>query len=283
MDESVVHSTVAKWCVNQPSESVDDALAVEEPLEIRVRGKAVSVTMRTPGHDRELAVGFLLSEGILHQHDELARVDPCVRNPEGNVLNVFLKPEVEVDWDRLRRNVFTSSSCGLCGKASIESVFCQFEPANSDMCVTAELLQCLPERLRAAQTTFSRTGGLHAAALFDHRGELLVVREDVGRHNAVDKALGVLLLENRLPLSDGILMVSGRASFEIMQKALAGGVAMVAAVSAPSSLAVQFAEDSQQTLVGFLRPGRMNVYAHGQRIDFADPAATPTPAKVSPK
>jgi FdhD protein len=270
-DESITCSSIWRWRADAPLEAVDDALAVEEPVEIRVRGKAVSVTMRTPGHDDELGLGFLLSEGMITGRGDVARVDPCAANPEGNVLNVFLAPHVEIDWDRLTRHVFASSSCGLCGKASIESVFCQFSAVHSRMRVEPAVLQALPDRLREAQATFGQTGGLHAAALFDPNGELIVLREDVGRHNAVDKALGHMLLQDRLPLNDCIMMVSGRSSFEIMQKALAGGVAMVAAVSAPSSLAVEFARDSGQTLVGFLRPGRMNIYAHAERI--ALPAA----------
>ena len=257
-----------RWRTGEPLRAEDDALAVEEPLEIRVRSKAISVTMRTPGADAELAVGFLLSEGMIQGADDVARVDPCVRSTEGNIINVFLGPNVQIDFDRLTRHVFASSSCGLCGKASIEQVSCQFPAVQSSLEVSSDVLQALPDRLRAAQATFGRTGGLHAAALFDAEGELQVLREDVGRHNAVDKALGRALLDRRVPLNESIMMVSGRASFEIMQKALAGGVPIVVAVSAPSSLAVEFAHDSEQTLVGFLRPGRMNVYAHATRICF---------------
>ena len=266
IDLTTTSADIWRWRTGEAMRADTDALAVEEPLEVRVRGKAVSVTMRTPGRDEELAVGFLLAEGIIREQADVARVDPCARTEHGNVINVFLAPHVAVDWDRLTRHVFASSSCGLCGKASIESVFCQFPPVHTKITVSADVLQSLPEQLRAAQDTFGQTGGLHAAALFNAEGELQVLREDVGRHNAVDKVLGHALRRGTLPLSDCIMMVSGRASFEIMQKALAGGVPIVAAVSAPSSLAVDFARDSEQTLVGFLRPGRMNVYANPQRI-----------------
>ncbi|MFW6060605.1 MAG: formate dehydrogenase accessory sulfurtransferase FdhD [Phycisphaeraceae bacterium] len=269
VDPAAVTSRIWRWRSDAALQEDTDALAVEEPLEIRVRGRAVSVTMRTPGHDDELAVGFLLSEGLIGSRADVARVDPCVRASEGNVINVFLRSGVDVDWEKLTRHVFASSSCGLCGKASIEAVHGRFPPIEgAPLRVSDAVLQALPNRLHAAQAAFGRTGGLHAAALFDGEGELRVLREDVGRHNAVDKVLGRALLDGRVPLGDCLLMVSGRASFEIMQKALAGGVAMVAAVSAPSSLAVTFARESGQTLVGFLRPGRMNVYAHRERIGF---------------
>lgn len=261
---------VWKWRTDGPLREADDHLAVEEPMEIRVRGRSVSVTMRTPGHDNELAAGFLLTEGLIHRAADIHRIEPCGRDSEDNVLNVFLVPEVEIDFDQLTRHVFVSSSCGLCGKASIESVHMRFEPLSvrSGMDgISTQTLSKLPDRLREAQATFDRTGGLHAAGLFDLTGNLLVSREDVGRHNAVDKVLGHALLDDTLPLEARVLLVSGRASFEIMQKALAGRVPIVAAVSAPSSLAVEFAQDSGQTLIGFLRDGRMNLYTHPQRID----------------
>jgi FdhD protein len=254
-----------------PIEGFDD-LAREEPLEIRVRGRAISVTMRTPGHDDELAAGFLWTEGVIRSRADIAHIEPSGRHAEGNVINVFLTAGVEVDFERLTRHVFASSSCGLCGKATIEAVQCQFPPVTSHLKVTAELLQGLPEKLRASQQTFDRTGGLHAAGLFDERGELRVAREDVGRHNAVDKVLGHALLAGWAPLDRSILMVSGRTSFEIMQKALAAGVPIIAAVSAPSSLAAEFAHANGQTLIGFLRPGRMNIYTHRQRVTFPSTA-----------
>src|SRR3954463_11824902 len=245
-----------------------DDLAPEEPLEIRVRGRAVSVTMRTPGHDDELAAGFLLTEGVIRRREDVLRVEPCGRNEEGNLLNVVLAPEVPVDFQRLTRHVFASSSCGLCGKATVESVRSQFPAITCDLAIAPEIIGQLPEVMRAAQATFDRTGGLHAAALFDAAGRLVVLREDVGRHNAVDKVVGHCLRTDQFPPDRHVLLVSGRSSFEIMQKALAARVPVVAAVSAPSSLAASFAEGGGQTLVGFLREKRMNVYAHPERVQF---------------
>jgi FdhD protein len=242
----------------------DDVLAVEEPLEIRVDGRSVAVVMRTPGHDRELAAGFLVTEGILRRRDEVLDMVYCRgdgRPPEENILDVLLAPGVAVDWTRLTRNVFTSSSCGICSKASIEAVRGQFAPITGGLSVRREVLAALPARLSAAQAGFAVTGGLHASALFDEAGKLLVAREDVGRHNALDKVVGHAFFAERLPLEGRILLVSGRVSFEIMQKALAAGLPCVAAISAPTSAAVEFARASGQTLVGFLRGERMNVYA----------------------
>ena len=247
----------------------DDAVVREEPLEIRVRGRSVAVTMRTPGHDQELAAGFLLTEGLVQQPQDIIEITPCQQGEvEGaeNILNVFLAPSVEIDVGKLTRHFFASSSCGLCGKASIEAVQQHFPPVLSDLAVPAERLLDLPRRLAATQSTFDQTGGLHAAAVFDAEGNLLVAREDVGRHNAVDKVIGHGLLSDLLPYDSHILLVSGRASFEIMQKALAARIPVVAAVSAPSSLAVAFAEAGGQTLIGFLRNGRFNVYAGRERI-----------------
>jgi FdhD protein len=269
--------------------AASDELAAEEPLEIRVRGRAISVTMRTPGHDEELAGGFLLTEGIVRRREDILKVEHCGRNEEGNVVNVLLAPEVPVDFARLTRHVFASSSCGLCGKASIDAVrghFPPIDPNGGDLRIDAAVLASLPGMMRQAQASFDRTGGLHAAAVFDARGTMIVLREDVGRHNAVDKVIGHCLRNGPAPLDRHVLLVSGRSSFEIMQKALAGRVPIVAAVSAPSSLAVQFAADSGQTLVGFLRGERMNVYAHPQRIRFDSAGATasaPSPtAEVHP-
>jgi FdhD protein len=243
-----------------------DDLAIEEPLEIRVRGRAISVTMRTPGHDEELAAGFLLSEGLIAKRDDVLRMEPCGRNEEGNLLNVVLAPEVNVDFEKLTRHVFASSSCGLCGKATIDAIRATFPRVISDVQFDADAISHFPARMRNEQSTFDKTGGLHAAAIFDRSGKLLVLREDVGRHNAVDKVLGFALLNHLMPLEAHALVVSGRSSFEIMQKALAGRLPIVAAVSAPSSLAVEFARDSGQTLIGFLREGRMNIYSHTERI-----------------
>lgn len=245
-----------------------DEVAVEEPLEIRVDTRPVSVTMRTPGDDQELAAGFLLTEGLIQRRRDISRIEPHPRNKLGNVLNLFLAPGVEVDFARLTRHVFASSSCGLCGKATIEAVRQHFKPVKSKWRVRAKTLLDLPGRLRETQEAFGRTGGLHAAAIFTRQGKLLALREDVGRHNAVDKVLGWGLLQDLLPFDRHILMVSGRASFEIMQKALAARVSVIAAISAPSSLAVEFAVKNGQTLAGFVREGRMNVYGHPKRIQF---------------
>ncbi len=252
------------------SVEVSDEVVVEEPLEIRVKNRPVSVTMRTPGHDYELAAGFLLTEGIIRKPEDLVAIRHCVQNREGNVLNVTLAGGVAVDFQQLTRHVFASSSCGVCGKATIASIHGQFPPVRSELRIDPAILSRMPEAMRAEQATFERTGGLHAAALFDREGRLIVIREDVGRHNAVDKLVGHCLLAGLLPLEDKILVVSGRSSFEIMQKALAAQVPIVAAVSAPSSLAVEFAEKSGQTLIGFLREGRMNVYSHPGRVALAE-------------
>ena len=244
-----------------------DKVAREEPLEIRVRGRSVAVTMRTPGQDRELAAGFLFTEGVVRKGSDLIEIAPCRQSdsPE-NILNVFLAPGVELDFQRLTRHVFASSSCGLCGKASIDAVHQNFPPIQSELQVSSRTLLKLPRRMRAAQRTFSQTGGLHAAAVFDVQGRLVALCEDIGRHNAVDKIIGHGLLTNALPFSSHILLVSGRASFEIMQKALAARLPFVCAISAPSSLAVEFAKESGQTLVGFLRDATMNIYTGAERI-----------------
>jgi len=256
-----------------------DLLAVEEPLEIQIAGRSVAVVMRTPGNDRELAAGFLISEGLVRVRDEILDLVYC--RPEGrgsngeesvgareNMLNVLLAPGVTVDFDRLSRHLFTSSSCGICSKTTIEAVRAQFPPLTAPLAPNRDVLARLPEQLRAAQAAFTATGGLHASGLFNAAGVLQVVREDVGRHNALDKVIGWAFFEHRLPLAGHILLVSGRVSFELMQKALAAGIAAVAAISAPTSAAVEFARESGQTLVGFLRPSsggvagmRMNVYA----------------------
>jgi FdhD protein len=265
-------SPIWRWEKGRRPRRWPDELAQEEPLEIRVDDRAVAVTMRTPGHDEELAAGFLVSEGLIQRREQVVNTSPHPRNADRNVIGVFLADGVEIDFQRLTRHTFVSSSCGLCGKASIESVRQHFPPIRSPVRVQAETLLALPETLRGAQTTFARTGGLHAAGLFDLDGNLLVLREDIGRHNAVDKVLGRGFLDGRLPFDRHILVVSGRASFEIMQKALAGRLPIVVAVSAPSSLAVQFAKASRQTLAGFVREERMNIYAGHKRIVFPTPA-----------
>ena len=254
---------VIRWVADKSARSAKDELAVEEPLEIQVDTRPVSVTMRTPGHDGELAAGFLVTEGILTSKKEILKIAAHPRNAQ-NVINVFVKNAPELD--RLKRNVFVSSSCGLCGKASIDNVHQHFKPLKVRFQIQREVLLGLPKKLQRAQEAFARTGGLHAAGIFSRSGELIVLREDVGRHNAVDKVIGHGLLKGLLPFNEHILMVSGRASFEIMQKALAARIPIVAAVSAPSSLAVDFAVESGQTLVGFLRDQRMNLYAGAQRV-----------------
>lgn len=240
-----------------------DRVAAEEPLAIRVNGANVAVTMRTPGHDDELAIGFLLTEGVIRSVEEIAEIAHCPDvDPEGvgNTLDVRLRGET--DLSRLTRHVFTSSSCGVCGKATIESVFGNFPPVARRELPDPALLLSLSAKLRAAQETFDRTGGLHASALFDRAGNLLLLREDVGRHNALDKVIGHALGHD-LPMGELILLVSGRISFELMQKALAARIPIVAGISAPSSLAVKLAKESGQTLVGFLRERGFNVYAGG--------------------
>lgn len=242
----------------------DDAIAAEEPLEIRVGGHSVAVVMRTPGHDRDLAAGFLVTEGIIRRREEILDLIYCRNDggqPEENVLDVIMAPGAIVDLAKLTRHVFTSSSCGICSKASIEAVRAQFPPVPEPLAARRAVLAALPEKLRAAQAAFAATGGLHASALFTAAGELQVVREDVGRHNALDKVVGHAFFAERLPLAGTVLLVSGRVSFEIMQKALVAGIPAVAAISAPTSAAVEFARASGQLLVGFLRGERMNVYA----------------------
>jgi len=224
--------------------------------------------MRTPGHDEELAAGFLLTEGVIARGEDVLAVEPCDQNEAGNIVNVKLAPDVHVDFEKLSRHVFASSSCGLCGKATIEALRSTFPPISWDHKVDAATIQKLPQLMQHQQQTFARTGGLHAAALFDASGKLLVLREDVGRHNAVDKVIGHALM-HRVATTSTILLVSGRSSFEIMQKSLAARIPIVAAVSAPSTLAVEFAVENNQTLIGFLREGRMNLYAHPDRVRFA--------------
>jgi len=254
-----------------------DTLAAEEPLEIRVGGRSLAITMRTPGADMDLAVGFLLSEGVVHAAGDVAAMRYCSgTDAQGrqtyNVLDVALAPDVAAPDPSLERAFYTSSSCGICGKASIDAVRTSsaFSVRDDPLQLDPGLLALLPDRLREAQAVFDRTGGLHAAGLFDGvTGVLQVSREDVGRHNAVDKVLGWALREERVPLVGSVLMVSGRASFELTQKALMAGVPALAAVSAPSSLAVELADEAGMTLVGFLRGTSMNVYAGEHRISAA--------------
>ena len=265
---------VVRRRIGRTSVRVEDAVAVEEPLEIRVGGAPLAVTMRTPGHDVELAVGFLISEGVVTAGDQVLGARYCAgASADGvntyNVLDVALAPGVPAPDPSLARAFYTTSSCGLCGKASIDAVRTRTaHPVSGDeLVVTDAALAAFPDRLRAEQAVFDKTGGLHAAGLFDGgTGELLVVREDVGRHNAVDKVVGWAAQAGRIPLGGTVLMVSGRASFELTQKALMAGIPLLAAVSAPSSLAVELAGEAGMTLVGFLRGESMVVYSGAQRI-----------------
>jgi FdhD protein len=245
-----------------------DELTVEEPLEIRIGDKTVATTMRTPGHDEELAAGFLLSEAIIRNGDVIKKFSrpTSTRNRE-NIINVHLAPGVKVELNSAQRFGTISSSCGLCGKESIDAIRQNFPPIKStSIRMDIETLLRLPTELRANQSEFARTGGIHAAGVFDFGGEAMTVREDIGRHNAVDKAIGRAFLDRNLPLDRHVLVVSGRASFEIMQKALAAGIPIVASVSAPSTLAMEFARESNQTLIGFLRPPTFNIYSHIERV-----------------
>ncbi|MEW2360098.1 formate dehydrogenase accessory sulfurtransferase FdhD [Spirillospora sp. NPDC029432] len=245
-----------------------DTLAVEEPLEIRVAGRPLTITMRTPGDDFDLVAGFLAAEGIIGRSDDLVAMRYCADTTEQNTLDVALAEGVELPGDLMARAFTTTSACGVCGKSSIQAlrVSRPYDIAADGLRLGAATLAALPERLRAAQRVFDRTGGLHAAGLFDGNGELLVLREDVGRHNAVDKVVGWALNKGLTPLTGHVLMVSGRASFELTQKAMQAGIPVLAAVSAPSSLAAELAEDAGMTLVGFLRGETMNVYTGAHRI-----------------
>lgn len=261
-------------------QSLTDHVAVEEPLEIRLgfstpegrASRSLSITMRTPGHDDELAAGFLYTESIIQQASDIASIDACGSpapdTGHHNVIRVELSPEVNVDLGRLQRHFYTTSSCGVCGKASLDALRAVgAEAMDADGPVFAEnLLTKMPGRLRVTQDTFDKTGGLHAAAVFDTDGTLITTMEDIGRHNAVDKVVGFLLHNGMLPGSDYGLMVSGRASFELMQKAALAGIPLLAAVSAPSSLAVQVATEFNMTLIGFLRGNTFNIYSGAERI-----------------
>ena len=263
---SVLLTQVTEW-EDGVARAVEDMLAVEEPLEIRVNGSPLTVTMRTPGHDLELAAGFLLTEGIVESADDIAaiRAADAETGAKSNTVDVELHTR-SFDAADLQRNFYAASSCGICGKATIESIRRRgLRAPNPEFRVRPEVLCGLPEAIRAQQAVFERTGGLHAAALFDAGGTLMVLREDIGRHNAVDKVIGWAMHAAKLPLSESILMVSGRGGFEIAQKALAGGVPVMASVSAPSSLAVKLARELGLTLIGFLRGQRFVVYAGESR------------------
>ncbi|TFC30222.1 formate dehydrogenase accessory sulfurtransferase FdhD [Cryobacterium sp. TMT1-3] len=281
MSRITARRKITRLTVGSRTLAGEDLLAVEEPLEIRVNGRRLAVTMRTPGNDIDLAAGFLVSEGVITTGDGFNTARYCAGAVDGvntyNVLDVTLGPGVAPPAPSLERSLLTTSSCGLCGKESIDAVRTKsaFVIADDPVRVDAESLTTFPEQLRAGQNVFEKTGGIHAAGLFDAAtGELLVLREDVGRHNAVDKVIGWAVKENRLPLTGTVLMVSSRASFELTQKALMAGIPVLAAVSAPSSLAAEFAAEVGMTLVGFLRGDSMVIYAGGDRIvDRADAAS----------
>lgn len=267
---SITHTPVRKVNPNG-YDLLEDSLAIEEPLEIRIMygepgqqiTKNLSITMRTPGNDEELATGFLFTEGIIKDISDISAVSSY-----DNIVTVVVAPTVSLELDKLERHFYTTSSCGVCGKSSIDAVktVCQIQPSESDIQFSANLIYTLPALLRQQQDVFEHTGGLHASALFDHSGNILLLREDVGRHNALDKLLGATLKANMFPLDNYLLLLSGRASFELIQKAMMAGIKIVAAVGAPSSLAVQLAKESDITLIGFLRDQRFNIYTGDKRI-----------------
>jgi len=269
--KSLEMTTVQEWQDGAVQQTLD-YLAAEEPLEIRVNGSPLSVTMRTPGNDLELAAGFLLTEGIIRERRQIESLEHAPQRKQSgkNVVEVRLSADAEFDGEKLKRNFFVASSCGICGKTSIDAIRVRgIRAPNPGFRISPEVLCRVPEQLREAQPIFNRTGGLHGAALFDEEGELIEVREDVGRHNAVDKLIGWALLNQVSDLGNYMMLVSGRAGFEIVQKALAGGVPLLASVSAPSSLAVQLARELQLTLVGFLRGRRFVVYAGEERLSLS--------------
>ena len=263
---SIALTSVEQW-EDGEIKRTQDYLAVEEPLEIRIGDTPISVTMRTPGHDAELAAGFLFTEGIITSPRELRKVGNVQSAAAGNTISAKLDTDQDTPVEQLQRNFFAASSCGICGKATIDAVRVRgIKPPNRDFKTSADFLCSLPDKLRESQAVFGRTGGLHAAAAFSASGELLALREDIGRHNAVDKVVGWALLNDRIPLSECVLMVSGRGGFEIVQKALVAGIPIVASVSAPSSLAVQMARELGMTLIGFLRGRRFVIYSGDNRI-----------------
>ena len=279
MSGSSLNTQISKVCGDQQL-SQTDCVAVEEPLEIQLcsatvdnaAAKSISITMRTPGDDAELAIGFLYTESIIQDRSQLVSVDHVGETDADtglrNKIRVELAPQVEIDYDRLERHFYTTSSCGVCGKASIDALHVtglkSLQANRSEF--RREVIVSMPERLMAEQQLFSETGGLHAAALFDEDGDIIVVKEDVGRHNAVDKVIGWMFMNGRLPAQRQGILVSGRASFELMQKSLVAGIPLFAAVGAPSSLAVRMAKDFGMTLIGFLRDDRFNIYSDTTRI-----------------
>ncbi len=275
-NSGVMEALISRMHADGRAAAEADTLAVEEPLEIRLgfpdkTHKAISITMRTPGDDKELAAGFLFTEGILKTPEQIAQIRHCgLPDKSKNIQNTIvaeLKEDIDIDLKRLERNFYTTSSCGVCGKSSIDALRTGVQKvASNGFKFDPQLINKLPEILRASQNVFEQTGGLHASALFDVKGGLEIVREDVGRHNALDKVIGAKFLAGELPLKDKILLVSGRASFELVQKALMAGIPVLAAVGAPSSLAVELAKEFDMTLVGFVRDDRFNIYTGGERI-----------------
>jgi FdhD protein len=276
-EQTVIKQILRK---GETDQRCDDHLAIEEPLEIRLvyekegvsHSQSLSITMRTPGHDFELAMGFLISENILSTYEDIDKIDFC--GPKKgelnlhNIVKVELKPGTNIEWSKLQRHFYTTSSCGVCGKTSLEALengACK-RIEKDDFTVDSNLIYQLPSKLRTAQEAFGQTGGLHATALFNNQGKLLCLREDVGRHNAMDKVVGYALKQEHLPLKNNIILWSGRASFELMQKAAIAGVPLVAAIGAPSNLAVDIAIQFNLTLIGFLKQDRMNVYHGGERL-----------------
>lgn len=275
--KSLAKISVQKVTADQVGFDQTDVLAVEEPLEIRLgfelQGKfvhkPVSITMRTPDHDFELAAGFLFTEGILQHSEQISGIKHCGKSGRAgfeNTVRVDLKKGVPVDFKRLERHFYTSSSCGVCGKSSIEALHTGVKKIESAIKISSDLVHRLPGILRSGQRGFNETGGLHACALFDKTGDLDIVREDVGRHNALDKVIGARFLDSRMPLSEKILLVSGRTSFELVQKALMAGIPILAAVGSPSSLAVELAKEYGMTLIGFVRENRFNIYSGEERV-----------------
>ena len=278
MSKSVQSETTVKFRDGLPHTEVD-LLVVEEPLEIRLgygpegqrQQLTVTVTMRTPGHDEELCVGFLFTEGIIEKSQDVLSAKYCGNleypDEQENVMRVELHPNINVDLNLVQRNFYTSSSCGVCGKASLESLKVDCSTlADVDFSISSDTISSLPEKLTAAQNVFEFTGGLHAAGIFDAKGEIMLLREDVGRHNALDKLIGASLLKGNIPCSDAILVLSGRVSFDLVQKAIRAGISTIAAVGAPSSLAVEVARSFGVTLIGFLKEHKFNIYCGEHRI-----------------
>lgn len=274
IQSNTIQISVNKINASGASTPAQDFLAIEEPLEIRLEFSAenqritqsISITMRTPGNDFDLALGFLFTEGIIQHSAQVEGIKHC--DAQNNVVKISLPAGLAIDIARLQRNFYTTSSCGVCGKTSIEALQMNACPTlmKTENLTDAKTIHLLPEKLRESQSVFDSTGGLHAAGLFDADGNLLALREDVGRHNAVDKVIGAQFQNHLLPLHDRILLVSGRASFELVQKALMAGIPVLAAVGAPSSLAVELAENFGMTLIGFVRDQRFNIYSHAERI-----------------